>query len=117
MYVDAIHMDSLALNHTNAVVRAVQKVDVPNGETLAMVGEYMVRPLVAAQSARGWSAAYWRAKLEPLTIDCAWAFDGHILRLNRKEECPVPIIQRGIAAQRDSVDRVILLTVCGAKQL
>lgn len=99
------------------MVRTVQKVDVPDGEPLAMVGEQMVGPLVAAQSTRGRSAANGRVKLEPLAIDCPWTLYGYVLCIDGKEQRPVAVIQCGIAAQRDCVNRVVLLSVGAAKQL
>src|SRR6185437_3101757 len=115
--VDAVHMNALALNNAQAVIGTVEQIDIAHGEPFASVGEQVVGPLISSEAAGGRSAANRRVKLKALTVNQAWALESHIRRFDRKEEGPIPIVQRGVTAERDRVNRVVLLAVGAAEKL
>ena len=114
--VQRVHVHALRLDHSNAVIRAVEEIEIANRESFALIREHVVRPLVAADAAWRLLSAHGRVKLIALTVNRPGAFDGHILRMHGKQQSPVAVDERGVAMQRNRIDGVILLAVRASEQ-
>ena len=96
--------------------RAVVEEDVADREVLALMQEQVIGTMGAAEAGGRRSAAARAAELRALAVDRAGAFDRDVARLDGEDECPVAVVERGIALQRNGVDGVILLAVGAAEQ-
>ena len=109
--VDAVHVHSLALDDAEAVIRAIEQIDIADNETFAAISEEMVGPTVAAEAAGRLGAAHRGMKLKALAVNRAGPFEGDVLCVDSEEEGPVSIDQRGIATQGNRVDCVVLFSI------
>src|SRR5581483_6272191 len=55
-------------------------------------------------------------KLRALAIDRSRTLDGDVPGLHREEQCPVAVVERCVAMQRDRVDSVIFFAIAAAEQ-
>jgi len=113
--VEAVHVDALALDDTNAVVGAIEQREIADGKVFAAVGEDLVGAAKAAEAAGGWGAADGRVKLCSLSVDGARALDSDVLCVDGEEKGIVAVFEGRVAGERDCVDRVILLAVAAAE--
>jgi len=116
MDVDGVHVDAFGSDDADAVISAIDEVDVADGEVFALIGEYVVGTLVAADPAGRRGTANLRVELSALTVDGARAFDGDVLLPDSVEESPVAVDEGGVATKGDGVYGVILLAVGASKE-
>ena len=57
MDIDPIHMNTLALDGTDTVIRAVQQVDIANHQALTPIKKHVIWPFVSADPTRWRSTA------------------------------------------------------------
>ncbi len=109
--VDAVHVYALALDHAEAVICAIEQIDIADNETFAAIGKKMIGPAVAAEAAGRLGATDRGVKLEALSVNRARPLERDVFCVDSEEEGPVSIDQRGIATQGNGVDCVILFSV------
>jgi len=102
--VDAVHVDPLALYHAEAVICAIEQIDVADRETFAAICEQMIGAAAAAETAGRLGPANRGVKLKALAVNRAGPFDGYVSCVDSEEQGPVSIDQRGVTAQGNGVD-------------
>ncbi len=65
----AVHVHVLALDHADAVIRALPQAQIADAHVLTAVEQDVVRPVVAAEPARRQRAARGRVELQSLAVD------------------------------------------------